>query len=59
MKDTIICFHFGKNLTVLDAIYYVDDAWKSIKSTTVKKSWKAILLDIEKEIPIEDEYSRY
>lgn len=48
---------FWKNLTVLDAIYYVADAWKSIKSTTVKKSWKAILPDIEKEIPIEDDDS--
>lgn len=48
---------FWKNLTVLDAIYYVEDAWRSVKSSTVKKSWKAILAKEENETPIEDDDS--
>ena len=30
---------FWKNLTVLDAIYYVADAWKSIKSNAAIKDY--------------------
>ncbi|GBM87695.1 hypothetical protein AVEN_127688-1, partial [Araneus ventricosus] len=45
---------FWKTLTVLDAIYYVDAAWKLVKSSTVKKSWRTILPDKENEIPTDD-----
>ncbi|GBM24134.1 Protein couch potato [Araneus ventricosus] len=41
---------FWKNLTVLDAIYYVDSGWKLVKSSTVKKSWRVILSDKENEM---------
>ncbi|GBN06957.1 hypothetical protein AVEN_204993-1 [Araneus ventricosus] len=42
---------------VLDAIYYVDAAWTSVKSSTAKKSWKAILSDKGNEIPTDDDDS--
>ncbi|GBL83927.1 hypothetical protein AVEN_100822-1 [Araneus ventricosus] len=42
---------FWKNLSVLDAIYYVDAAWKLVKISTVKKSSRAILSDKENEVP--------
>ncbi|GBN59161.1 hypothetical protein AVEN_75014-1 [Araneus ventricosus] len=52
---------FWKNLSVLDAIYYDDAAcvcvWKLVKSSTVKKSWRAILSDKENEIPTDDDGS--
>ncbi|GBM62776.1 Tigger transposable element-derived protein 2 [Araneus ventricosus] len=50
---------FWKNLTVLDAIYYVDATWKLVKSSTVKKSWRAILLDNENDIPTDDNDSAH
>ncbi|GBM89752.1 hypothetical protein AVEN_212721-1 [Araneus ventricosus] len=50
---------FWKNLTVLDAIYYVDAAWKLAKSSMVKKSWRAISLDKENEISIDDDNSAH
>ncbi|GBM46961.1 Tigger transposable element-derived protein 2 [Araneus ventricosus] len=48
---------FWENLSVLDAIYYVDTAWKLVKSSTVKKSWREMLLDEENEIPTDDDDS--
>ncbi|GBO32880.1 hypothetical protein AVEN_22433-1, partial [Araneus ventricosus] len=44
---------------VLDAIYYVDAAWKLVKSSTVKKSCRAILSDKENEIPTDDDDSAH
>lgn len=38
----------GKNLAVLNAIYYVEAAWKLIKNTTGKILWWTILSDEEK-----------
>ncbi|GBM35983.1 hypothetical protein AVEN_78082-1 [Araneus ventricosus] len=50
---------FWKNLSVLNAICYVDAAWKLVKSSTVKKSWRAILLDKENEILTDDDGSAH
>ncbi|GBL55381.1 hypothetical protein AVEN_107606-1 [Araneus ventricosus] len=50
---------FWKNLTIFDAIYYVDAAWKLVKRSTVKKSWRAILSDKENEIPTNDDDSAH
>ncbi|GBO28418.1 Jerky -like [Araneus ventricosus] len=48
-----------KNLTVLDVIYYFGVAWKLVKSSTVKKSWRAILSDKENGIPTDDDDSAH
>ncbi|GBO20275.1 hypothetical protein AVEN_67506-1 [Araneus ventricosus] len=48
---------FWKNLSVLDAIYYVDAAWKLVKISTAEKSRRAILSDKENEIPTDDDDS--
>ncbi|GBN42992.1 Tigger transposable element-derived protein 2 [Araneus ventricosus] len=50
---------FWKNLTVVDAIYYVDAAWRLVKSSMVKKSWRSILSDKKNEIPINDSDSAH
>lgn len=49
--------HDSKNMTVLDAICYVDTAWKLVRSTMVQKSWRVILSDKENKIPAEDDDS--
>ncbi|GBM98835.1 Jerky -like [Araneus ventricosus] len=48
---------FWKNLTVLDAID--DVAWKLVKSSMVKKSWRAILSEKGNEIPTDDDGSSH
>ncbi|GBL86889.1 hypothetical protein AVEN_218641-1 [Araneus ventricosus] len=52
----MICVLYGK-ISVSDAIYYVDAAWKLVKSSTVNKSWRAILSD--KEILTDDDDSAH
>lgn len=47
----------GKNLTILDAIYYVDTVWKFVKSTAVKKPRRDFLSDEKKEISTEEDDS--
>lgn len=40
---------FLKQFTVLDAIYGVAKAWEMVKPTTISKSWKKIIPEIEEE----------
>ncbi|GBM51424.1 hypothetical protein AVEN_205121-1 [Araneus ventricosus] len=58
-KENLKSTFQGAQVKVLDAICYVDAAWKLVKSSMVNKSWREILSEKENEIPTDDDDSAH